>query len=41
MADGDGHDATEEVEIFLAFAVPEVLHGGVVSDERIGEVDGL
>ncbi len=34
VAHRDGQDAAEEIEIFAAFQVPEVLHLGMVGDKR-------
>src|SRR4051794_29882749 len=38
MANGDGYDPAEKVEILFSFAVPEILHAAVIGDQRIGEV---
>ncbi len=35
VADGDGQDAAEEVEVLAAFEIPDVLHAGAVDDERV------
>ena len=35
VADADGDDAAEEIEVFVALDVPEILHRGVVGDERM------
>ena len=40
MADADGDNAAEEVEILLALDVPDVLHLGVIHGNGIGEVVG-
>jgi hypothetical protein len=40
MADADGNDAAKEIEILLAFHVPDMLHGGVVHGDGIGVVVG-
>ena len=38
MTNRDGHDAAEEVEILVAIGIPEILHAGVICDERLREV---
>ena len=35
VADGDGEDAAEEIEILAAFEIPDVLHVGAVGDQRM------
>jgi len=37
---GDGQDAAEEIEILVAFHVPEVLHFAAVGHQRLLEVVG-
>ena len=38
MAHGDGHNAAEEIQVFIAVRVPEVLHAGMVSHQRLGVI---
>src|SRR5581483_6120007 len=38
VADGNGDDAAEEVEILFALDVPQILHAGMICDQRICEV---
>ena len=40
VADGNGEDAAEEVEVLVAVEVPEVLHLAAVGDQRLLEVVG-
>ena len=40
MAYGDGDDAAKEVQVLVAIDVPQVLHAGVIGDQRLGEVIG-
>ncbi len=40
VADADGDDAAEEVEVALAVDVPDVLHLAALDGEGIGEVVG-
>ncbi len=40
MADADGDDAAEEVEVALPFHVPDMLHLTALERQRIGEVVG-
>ena len=40
MADADGHDPAEEIEILLALYIPDVLHERVVHGNGIGVVGG-
>src|SRR5438874_12798824 len=40
MAYGDGHDAAEEIQVFVAVGVPEVLHAGMVGYQRLGVIIG-
>ncbi len=40
MADADGHDPAEEIEILLAVYIPHVLHERVVHGNGIGVVGG-
>ena len=37
---GDGQDAAEEIEVLVAFQVPQVLHLAAVGDEGLLEVVG-
>lgn len=38
MADTDGDNAAEKIEVLLTFDVPDVLHGGVVHGQGVGVV---
>ena len=38
MADADGDDAAEEVEVLIAIHVPDVLHAPMVHGHRLGVV---
>src|SRR5579864_2654573 len=35
---GDGHNAAEEIQVLVAFHVPDVLHAGVVGDQGIAVI---
>ena len=38
MADADGEDATEEIEILVAIGIPDELVFGAFDDERVFEI---
>jgi len=40
VADGDGQDAAEEIEVLVAVEIPEVLHLAAVGDQGLLEVVG-
>ena len=40
MSHGNGQDAAEEIEILVAFHVPEVLHLAAVGHQRLLEIIG-
>src|SRR5690349_21919889 len=40
MAHRNRDDAAEEIEVLFAVGVPQVLHAGVVGDQRLGVVGG-
>src|ERR1700682_1525601 len=40
VADGDGEDASEEIKIFFALEVPEVLHFAAIDNQGLLEIVG-